>query len=199
MHWEAGTSQEGNSSVTQGPQSRWDIGSWDNPQWLPVPPDTALGTLRLVTGQAAASGWGFPPRQSRSHPVPGQDRCAHSPRQPAHSHGRASGSCHGTSSPICLSSPLRAPFAAHLRSHMAEAERKLQRRRRRRRRSPSTIAARARSPAWRRCRSPIGTGLVNARSPATTPLLPPRLHTPEPPPRSVSHLSCLIFVPVPSC
>lgn len=64
MHWEAGTSQEGNSSVTQGPQSRWDIGSWDNPQWLPVPPDTALGTLRLVTGQAAGSGWGSPPAKA---------------------------------------------------------------------------------------------------------------------------------------
>ena len=178
----------------QGPQSQWGISSWDNPQHLPVPPDTALehqepSGLPPVRQQpqdmaASKSCSHMAPRQEEAR----QEHCAYGPQQPARSRGQASGACHGTSSPICLSSPLHAPFAAHLRSHMAE--RKLQRRRRRRR-SPTTIAAQAHSPAWRRCHSPTGTGLVNAHSAATTPQLPPHLHAPEPPPCSVSYLFCL--------
>lgn len=44
------------------------------------------------------------------------------PQQPARSRRRVLGVCHGTSAPICLSSPLHTPIAAHLCSHMAEED-----------------------------------------------------------------------------
>ena len=66
----------------QGPQSQWDISSWDNPQHLPVPPDTALEHQKPS---------GLPPVRQQPQDTAASESCSHTaPRwDEAQQHGRS--------------------------------------------------------------------------------------------------------------